>query len=281
MCVSFDSLSVFASVIPDNLKSFSKKYPKLAEAAEAIHQGFNSLLYKFVQMDTDDIPKSTAIMMGFGAHSAWILAYTLTASGYIDSGLADTRKAIEFTCYASKVVNSEERALAWMKQRTDEKARELFSRTCSIPLCYATEKYSLLRPLIVAYEYTNYYGAHGNFKTMVRKYHGKEDNSMLFSFMADIEFVPMASSYIVLLGYIMLKVLRNILTPCVKNVDKLDYVMKYIKEKIREARLGMAYEEYKCSIPPHVLKTILTEKNDEVEKMFAELIEREKERREK
>lgn len=78
--------------------------------------------------------------MGFGAHSAWIMSYILTSSGHLDSGWADIRRAIEFTCYATKVIDSKERALAWRQQKDDKEARALLSRTCSIPSGYVYQK---------------------------------------------------------------------------------------------------------------------------------------------
>lgn len=277
--MAFESLSEFAAIIPENLKGFSTAFPKIVVAAEAVHQGFQSLLNQHVRLDPSNIPLGTAIMMGFGAHSAWINAYVLSASGHVDSGWADMRRAIEFGCYAAKVVRSKKRAEDWMNQRTDRKARIRFASSCAIPLCYKSQDYRSLRPLLVAYESANYYGAHGNFESLVHKYFGTKDGTMLLSYQANREAIPRVTGLIILLGYRLLQVSKDILTPSIEEKSKLDSVMDFVCHTIREARLNLAEHDYQGFIPDHVLETIYKDEQEEIDRLFDELIEKESERK--
>ena len=230
-------------------------------------------------VDLDDIGFSTAVTLAFGAHSAWINAFNMTVAGYIDTGWSEVRRAGEFTCYASKVVNFQKRAQAWIKQRTDENARKLFSGTCQIPMAYTSDKYKFLRELLVAYDMANYYGAHGNLETLAGKYHYAEANGPMFSYQADREVVISVAGMMILNGYRILQSFRVILNDKLSKKDELDKLLKYVGKTIIEFRLDLAKVEYNNSIPDQITKYIIQDNRDETDKLFSELIEREKARK--
>lgn len=255
--------------------SFSKAYPEISCAAEAVHQLIDAMLFKSFCLDPDDIAMGTAMLMAFGAHAGWIQGYILTSSGHSESGLANVRRSVEFTCYAAKVVNNKKRALDWMHHRKDKEARKRFIRECSIPFAYVNDKYSYLRPLLVLYDQSNYYGAHGNFETLIRKYWETKDYDILFSYQDRKETVPMATGLIVLIGYRILQSLEVSLRPSLDRVKLVD-LFDYVSQAVRDARLRLAQEEYDGHIPENVLRVIHTDDNSEIDLLFEEYLTREK-----
>lgn len=228
-----EGLSSFARIIVENNKAFSESFPKTATAAEAVHQGINTLLYTCVRTDPNNIASGTAIIMGHLAHGSWINAYNLTASGYVDSGFCIIRKAIEFVCYAAKVHDNKKRAEAWIKQHSDPNLRKQFALSCSIPMCYVKEKYAFLRPLLVEYDTTSYFGVHGNFESLAHRFSGIKDNTSKFTYLSDSSAIPVSAYYILYLGYQILKSLNIILKKTIYDEKILLKTISYIDSSIK------------------------------------------------
>ncbi|OXS53991.1 hypothetical protein B1A99_27535 [Cohnella sp. CIP 111063] len=277
----FESLRTFSMIIPKNTSAFMDAFPKESQAAEAVHQGIATLIYKHAQVDLEDTGYSTAVTLAFGAHSAWISSFNMTVAGYIDTGWSEIRRAVEFTCYASKVVNSEKRAINWIKQRTDPDARRSFSGECQIPTAYTSDKYKFLRELLVTYDMANYYGAHGNLETMAGKYRHVKDNELIFSYQADKDIIFVAAAMMILNGYRILQSFRLILEKKLAEPKKMDELLKYIDRTIIDLRMELAKENYSNSVPQHIVRHIYTDDKEETNRMFYELLEREKKRKQR
>jgi len=277
----FENLQSFASLITQNVAAYMDAFPIESQTAESIHQGIATLIYKHVRIDLEDIGFSTAVTLAFGAHSAWINAFNMTVAGYVDSGWSEIRRAIEFTCYASKVVNSEKRAKAWIRQRTDIESRKTFSGSCHIPMAYVDDKYSYLRELLVTYDMANYYGAHGNLETFAGKYRHNQDNELLFSYQADKSIICLNAGGMILNGYRILQAFKRILNSKLTEVKEFDTLMHYIDNTIINLRIQLAKDNYNGVVPKHIVQFILHDSKEETNRMFNEMIEREKNRKKK
>lgn len=255
-----------------------KLFPFESQAVESVHQGITTLLFDQLVIDQSDIGFSTAVTLSFGAHAAWINSFIMTVAGHIDSGWTDIRRAIEFTCYASKVINSKERAEAWMQQRTDSDARKIFSRCCRIPHAYTSTKYSYLRDLIVNYDIANYYGAHANLETLIGKYHNRNDSNketLNFTYQANKDLVYHVAPIMILNGYRILQALRIIFHNKLQDKVSYDRLMKYIDKSIIDLRIDLAKSNFNNKLPSHIAQYIYQDKKEETDKMFEEMLERE------
>jgi hypothetical protein len=278
---NFENIQVFAELIPEHIKSYMNAFPKESQAAESVHQGIATLVFNHLIIDLDDVGYSTAATLSFGAHAAWINSFNMSVAGYIDTGWSEIRRAVEFICYASKVIDSKERAIAWVKQRTDKDARRTFSRTCQIPTAYTSNKYEYLRELLVTYDIANYYGAHANLETLGGKYRYTDEQGLLFSYQADKELVCRVAPMMILNGYRILQALRVIFDKKLRDPKEFDELMKYIDKTIIDLRIELANNAYNNSIPDHIIQYIVKDNRDETNKMFEELLDREKARKEK
>jgi len=278
--MTLSSLSQIAALLPKNFDDFTTSFPKTTESAEAVYQGFDSLLTQYAELDPTNIQMGVVVSMGFGAQSSWVESYILAAAGHLSSSLADLRRAIEFACYSMKASKSKERASDWVNQGSDAEARKRFALSCAIPLCYEGNKYRNLRELIVQYETANYYGAHGNMQTLIQRL--TVDNKGL-GFLLHVpkkERSPDAFTT-VLTGYRILQVFRDALSPSIRDTQKFKAVMDYIKQQIREARLAMAEVEFGGAVPDHVYRTICLDENPSMDIEFRKIIAEARERKSK
>lgn len=274
----FESLDHFATLIPQNANSYRQSYPLESKAAEAVHQGIFSLINdsKFLN---ENISTMTTATLAFGAHSSWINAVNMTMAGHIDAGFSEIRRAIEFTCYASKVKNSDARAMDWIKQKNDPDAMKRFSGKFQIPTAYTNNKYRHLHALLVTYHLANYHGAHGNFESMLGKIQTTEGHK--FSYQANQEMIIIVSPYIVLNGYRILQAFNIILSDLIEPPQNFNATMEYVDRSIRELRIELAEIRYEGNIPDIIRKGILMDDSKEDDKAFKEMIEKEQLRRNK
>ncbi|WP_375103756.1 hypothetical protein ACDZ28_32610 [Paenibacillus sp. RS8] len=274
----FKSLQHFASLIPENLKEYKECFPKESNAAEAIHLAISILLNDSI-FNSEDDSQITVGMLGFGVHSSWISSLNMVMAGHIDTGYSEIRRAIEFTCYAAKIINSKERASYWLKQRNDPEARSKFSGQFQIPNSYKNDNYKFLRALLMTYDTANYYGAHANLETMIGKIEVAE-GSIKFRYQADKEIIYLAAPSFIMSGYRMLQALIIIFGDKVILPPNFKETMSYVQESIRELRLDLANSYYEGKIPDTVKKLILLDNDSETDKMFEEMIEKERLRKE-
>ncbi|MFD1776995.1 hypothetical protein [Paenibacillus rhizophilus] len=274
----FESLDRFASLISENFNSFMKDFPLESQAAEAVHQGMYSLTNDSEYIN-ESISTGVTATLVFGAHSSWINAFNMTVSGHIDTGFSELRRAVEFTCYAAKIKGSDKRAEDWMKQRSDPQAMRRFSGQFRIPTAYTNEKFKYLRPLLVTYDMANYYGAHGNLETMAGKIHTTD--GLRFSYQADREIIYLVAPSCILSGYRILQSLDAILDNLVIRPQNFKSTKEYIEKSIRELRLDLANYRYQGRIPEDIRRFICMDDDTETNKMFDEMIEKERLRMEK
>ena len=276
--MELSSLSMLASMIPENYKRFSEAFPILSASAEAVYQGFEGLFTQFLHLDREDISRRAILTMGFGAQSSWVESYILSSAGHLSSSLADLRRAIEFSCYATKASTKHKRAVDWMNQAKDKEARKRFASSCSIPLCYEGEQYRSLRPLIVMYELANYYGAHGNLQTLVERVN-EDSDGIEFSFQASDEITRRNSFGVLLTGHRILHVFTDIFRPLIKELTKFEQIISYADQQVRDTKLGMASIDYKGTIPDEIYRAIWTDENPSIDLEFQQIIDDAKERK--
>jgi hypothetical protein len=275
--MSFFSLSARTSQIPRGFEEFSTAYPKLVGAAEAVFQTFDALLSQHVALDPGDICNEALVTMAFGAKSSWELAFIFSAAGHLPSGFSEVRRSIEFACFAAKVAQSKKRALDWINQGDDLEARKRFALSSAIPRCYESPKYRYLRQLMVMHDKANYFGAHGNLDTLALRFQATE-KGFVFSYQTAVEERSQFSSALVLTGFRLLQAFNEILKPFLLHVQKFEPMMKYASQELREVRLGMAEAFNEGSIPPNIYKTICLDDQTEVDTMFEEMIESDRQR---
>lgn len=267
------SLTNFAESILKNFKSFKNYFIQLHKASEGINQAFDTLLSMEINEDREKILLETLNNMLFGSHVAWINSYIFTVAGYKSSGLVELRRAIEFCCYAAKVGNSKKRAKLWIDQGTNEEARKNFKYKFSIPDAYKKKKYSFLRSLIIIHNEANYYGAHGNFESVIYNYSKSEKGEKIFHYQMNKKYIPNSAGEIILTGFRILQAYNYIFEKdnYIKETNTINKVLEYVEEQVQEARIKLANREYKGFIPNEILKNIKQDKKEAVNKIFTEL----------
>lgn len=274
----FESVNKFASIISENSNLFFESFPIESEATEAIHSGM-VMLTSDSKLNNDNASVVTAATLGFAAHSSWLNSIIMTTAGHIDSGFSEIRRAIEFTCYAAKIKDSDARAYDWIKQRSDPAAMRRFSGQFQIPTAYTSDKYRFLRPLLTTYDIANYYGSHGNFETMLGKIHTEQ--GLKFSYVANQEIVYEVAPYIILSGYRIYQAFGIILEKITERPVNYSNTNKYIEGSVRKLRYDLADFKYIGRIPDPVKRNIAFDdgRNDDV--LFYEMLERDKQRKSK
>lgn len=268
----FMTLNKFAEDMQTNFKAFNEAFPKLYNGAEVINQGLEMLLSE-IDKNEDRFLVNFLSKMLFGTHLAWMNSYVLTSAGYKTTGLVEVRRAIEFCCYAAKIRDNKKRANLWADQRINKSAQREFSLQCSIPECYKAEKYKFLWPLILIHEEASYYGAHGNFESIIYNYtesHGKT----IFHYQMNKEYVPNSVGAIIIIGLRLLQAYNYIFQKDTyfKKYSKFNDVLEFIENEVEKARIQLAYREYNGTIPKRIIKNIKTDNKEEVNKLFLEMI---------
>lgn len=273
------SLSHFSELINENHDKFKEKFSKLSEAAEAVNQSFQTL-FEYLTVDRSIEWHLATVLMAVPAHMSWINSYIFSTAGYIDSSFTEIRRAIEFACYASKVKNNKERSIDWLKQRTEIEVRKKFINWSSIPLCYTNDKYSKLRPLLIAYDTANYYGAHATFETLAYRIPSFNEEQLKIYYQSNKDVFPLFPGYIIILGYQIIKIFQDIFKDSLKEKEKFDEIMDYNNSQVKQSQIIMVGSKLK-KIPDSVINSIYNEDMTEVNKLFNEYICRETERKKK
>lgn len=269
------SITDHARLIEANLKALHDYLPKVAQAAESIHQTWDTLLTTYTAYKDPGQCVISAARMAQGAHDSWRMGYISMASGHSESGLTDLRRACEFVCYAAKVINNDKLAEHWADQHEDNEARYLFSSACSIPGQYQAEKFRFLWPLLVAIDFANYFGAHGNMTTISFKVQQTPEGEQAWSSIEAKKNVPRKAVWAVLVGYRCLQALAEILKDGRKDAAGWSKVLGYLATEIKQVR-GLVAEVDGVELSEEQKRTILTDDRSDTEKAFQRVLEKEK-----
>lgn len=204
--------------ITEHVKSFSHNYERFVEhfptvylAAEYINDVFDQIFSEKFLLNESILWENAVSNMLFGLHLSWVESFYLKASGQQDIGLMAERKAIEFACYISKVVNDNVRAELWYKHLTSDQNIKRFSNKFQIPCCYLSNKYTHLIPLLVHYDFTSNFGTHANVNSLVTKHAGNEDNNSSFSFQDLEEWIHPACIVSIRIGSLIIDSILSVL----------------------------------------------------------------------
>lgn len=272
--MQINTLSQPVEILQNNFNEFKTAYPIIFAASESINQGFDTLLSEKINNNKDNFLVDILNKMLFGTHVAWINSYIFTSTGYKSSGLVELRRAIEFCCYAAKVCDNKERAESWINQREDSEARKKFTLECSIPDSFKSNKYKFLRSLLIIHEEASYYGAHGNFESIVFNYTQKNDGKSIFHYQMNQKYIPNSVGEVTIIGFRILQAYNKIFKKNNYFINKNSFsnVLDYIEEEVKKARMKLAEREYDGVIPEQIFKNIKKDNQEKVNRMFLDMI---------
>lgn len=272
------TLSHFSSLIDINFNKFKTNCSKISESAEAVNQSYQAL-FNYFDLDKNSDWQMAVALMVVPAHQSWINSYLFSIAGYLDSAFSEIRRAIEFTCYALKVQGNNKRANDWIKQKTDLKSRKQFINWGVIPLNYTTRKYFILKALLVAYDVSNYFGAHATFETLSYKIPEISDEKLKIYYQSSKEIFPLFQGYIMILGYQILQVFKVVLNERIKEKKTFDEIMKYNDSQVKQSQVIMAKLKFNNNIPDDIINSIYKNNFSLINKQFDEYIKRETKRK--
>jgi hypothetical protein len=184
-----------------NFNALSSSFPKLLEAAECINDLFDQLYAERFQHDNQILWQFSTAKMLFGIHSCWINYFIQSAQGYNDIGIMIGRRAIEYTCFISKIKGRDSLAKLWNEKTVNKEKLSSFNNKFTVPQKYFSSKYSHLKPLLVFHNYASEFGVHGNHASLVSKFRGAEyRNKISMCFQDKPEGVPHSTITAVQIG---------------------------------------------------------------------------------
>ena len=232
-----------------NFDALSNNFPKLFEAAECINDLVDQLYAERFQHDNQILWQFSTAKMLFGIHSCWINYFIQTAQGFNDIGIMIGRRAIEYTCFISKIKGRDSLAKLWNEKTVNKEKLSSFNNKFTVPQKYFTPKYSHLKPLLVFHNYASEFGVHGNHASLVTKFRGAEyRNKISMCFQDKPEGIPQSTITAVQIGsYI------------------LDALMIDLEENIREFNEFQTIVDCKNSNIDSALKEVMkfTDENSE------------------
>jgi hypothetical protein len=277
MVQQLNPLTWYAETIHKNFATMMENRAPLSSAAEAVHNGLQTLFTEAVTIEGKDNPLGMVAVMGMAAHSSWIDAFVLTGAGHTETGLAAGRRAIEFTCYAAKVAKakkSTKMAEDWMRHFSDPKARKRFSAKTRIPGAYDTEEYRFLWPLIVDHDVASEAGVHANLASLQSKWDGVKDGKLFLRHQAEAEETVFNSVHMVVIGHQVYRAFSEMLASSVTDANLQESMAKYVDTELRKLQLGYADFKYQGKVPSHVVKGIISDDKTLMEREFKALVER-------
>lgn len=204
-----------------NFNALSDSFPKLLEAAECINDLFDQLYAERFQHDNQVLWQFSTAKMLFGIHSCWINYFIQSAQGYNDIGIMIGRRAIEYTCFISKIKGRDSLAKLWNEKTINKEKLSSFNNKFTVPQKYFTPKYSHLKPLLVFHNYASEFGVHGNHASLVTKFRGAEyRNKILMSFQDSPEGIPHSTITSVQIGSYILDALLIDLEENIRDLNE-------------------------------------------------------------
>jgi len=270
-------------VINTNFRMFMKDFPSLYQAAEMVNGMYVDLIYDKLFSGQPSSWKTSAMLMLHGAHQSWVVSYLMTAGCHNDIGLMAARRAIEFTCYISKVHRNDNRAGLWFEAQKylwtqNEDALQLRKEfgCFSIPSAYFGENYRHLRHLLVFHDFSSEFGVHANYGTLIHKFHEDKNGTLTFT-MQDIKNGignVRSLGIIILLGHKILNSVVTVLKEEIKDFDNVQSNLTNLRSMIRRAKLEVGEVEFRGNIPRPILEALDSDENPDFDKRFEDLRER-------
>jgi len=209
-----------------NFDALSSNFPKLIEAAEHINDLFDQLYAERFQHDNQILWQFSTAKMLFGIHSCWVNYFIQSAQGYNDVGIMIGRRAIEYTCFVSKIKRRDSLAKLWNQKTIDKSKLSNFNNKFTIPQKYFTPKYSHLKPLLVFHNYASEFGVHGNHASLVSKFRGAEYRNKISMCFQDIpEGIPHSCVTAIQIGSYILDALLVDLEQNIRNIDEFKKIV--------------------------------------------------------
>ena len=243
--------------LSSNFENFTKCFPKIYLAAELNNDILDQFFTERFEYKDNVLWETLTSVMLFGVHMSWLQSFYLIASGLSDTGLAACRKAIEYVCYISKIYGSDKRAKLWQEKSKDINSSKRFSNEFSIPKCYFSDKYEILIPLLVYYDYASEFGVHGNLRSFATKWKEvKESGDISMSFQDDSQWIPQSSDINVQVGSFIIDALLSILKVHIKGYDEFSKSIESKRNSTRDARIESAKYTYGNNVDYQILKAI-------------------------
>lgn len=255
-----------------NFDALVKGFPKTIIAAEFINDLFDQLFGDRLIHDNEVLWQNSTVKMLFGIHYCWINYFIQTAMGYNDLGLMSGRKAIEYTCYISKIKKRDKLAKLWIEKVIDKSRQNNFSSKFAVPQCFFKGKYSHLIPLLVIYNFSSDFGVHGNHASLVSKIiESKFRNKTKMSFQDDPKGIPHSCGVAIQTGSFILNALLVDLKEQIRDYDEFIKKVELKKQIVSEALIEILHFTDGKYPDNGVLESINNEDRSEINRLYEEL----------
>ncbi len=255
-----------------NFELLTKDFPKIILAAEYINDVFDQIYGERYKHNNEILWQFSIAQMLFGIKYCWLNYFIQTAQGYNDIGLMLGRRAIEYTCYISKIAGRENMVVLWNEKTIEKNKSRKFSQKFSVPQKYFSPKYKHLKALLVFHDYASEFGIHGNHATLISKFRGAPfKNKIAMSYQDKPLGIPSSSSVAIQIGSFILDALMIDLK---NNITDYDIFFKKLiikKQLVRDSIIeGIEFTDGK-NISYELIKSINNEDMSEIDKLFEQL----------
>lgn len=255
-----------------NFEILTKEFPKIIIAAEFINDLFDQFFGDRYKHDNQILWQYSTAQMLFGIHYCWLNYFIQTAQGYNDIGLMIGRRAIEYTCYISKIVGRDQYALLWNEKTIDKSKLQKFSAKFAVPQKYLSSKYDHLNPLLVFHDYASEFGVHGNHSTLISKFReAKYKNKISMSFQDTPKGIPHSCGVSVQIGSFIIDALMKDLKENIRDYEDFTKQVSVKKQIVHDAIIEAIKFTDGNVISKDLLDSINNEDKSELNKMYNEL----------
>ncbi len=254
-----------------NFNVLSNSFPKLLEAAESINDLFDQLYGERFQHDNQILWQFSTAKMLFGIHSCWVNYFIQSAQGYNDIGIMIGRRAIEYTCFISKINGRDSLAKLWNEKTVNKTKLSSFNNKFTVPQKYFTTKYSHLKPLLVFHNYASEFGVHGNHASLVFKFRGAEFRNKISMCFQDIpEGIPHSTVTAIQIGSYILDALLIDLKENIRNFAEFKTIVDY-KNAIVSSAINEVIQFTDENLDPGLANNLKEIEPGKIDDLFNEL----------
>jgi len=255
-----------------NFDILTKEFPKLILAAEYINDVFDQIFGDRYIHDNQILWQYSTAQMLFGIHYCWLNYFVQTAQGYNDIGLMIGRRAIEYTCYISKIVGREKHALIWNEKTIDKSKLKKFSAKFAVPQKYFSSKYDHLNSLLVFHDYASEFGVHGNYATLISKFRDATyRNKISMSFQDELKGIPHSCGVSIQIGSFIIDALLQDLKDNIRDYEDFMKKISVKKQIVSDAIIESIKFTDGDVISKDLLDSIYNEDKTELIRMYDEL----------
>lgn len=255
-----------------NFEILTKEFPQIIIAAEYINDVLDQIFGERFTHDNEILWQYSTAQMLFGIHYCWLNYFIQTVQGYNDIGLMIGRRAIEYTCYISKIYGRENMAVLWNEKTIDKTKLSKFNSKFSVPQKYFTPKYEHLKPLIVFHDYASEFGVHGNHATLISKFRSAEyKNKIAMSFQDNPKGIPGSSTVAIQIGSFIIDALMKDLKNNIRDYEEFKDSLGIKKQIVRDAIIQVIEFTDGKNISYDLVKPINDEDMSEINRLYDEL----------